>query len=167
MKMIMLALLVMTRWRPLSDLPFVIHDKKGEYFWVESNLVFGGRVSIRHFLFRGMCISFEGCNEVYMHFLFFLFSYISLMYTGLVTIYWHTLYLSFHIYMMMIYASSPISPCIVSFLSLYTCFFMCVTLFLFHTWYLDEFCLSVSERQVMKVYYAMNSLLTRFFKSLC
>ena len=26
--------------------------------------------------------------------------------------------------MMMIYVSSPISPCVVSFLSLYTCFFM-------------------------------------------
>ena len=55
---------------------------------------------------------------------FFLFCYISLMYTGLVTIYWHTLYLFFHIYMMMMYVSSAISLRVVSFLSLYTCFFV-------------------------------------------
>ena len=30
-----------------------------------------------------------------------------------------------------------------------------------------SFCLSVSERQVVKVYHAMNSLLAKFFKSLC
>ena len=53
--------------------------------------------------------------------IFFSFFYFSLMYTGLVTIYWHTLYFIF-IYMMM-YVFSPISPCVVSFLSLYTCFF--------------------------------------------
>ena len=58
-----------------------------------------------------------------MYFLFFLI-YISLLYTSLVTILLHTLYFIF-IYMMMMYVfPSPISTCIVSFLSLYRCFFM-------------------------------------------
>ena len=69
----------------------------------------------------------------------FLSFYISLMYTSFVTIYWHTLYLSFLIYMMMMYVFSLISTCVVSFLFLYTCFFMYATLFLFHTWCLNEF----------------------------
>ena len=64
--------------------------------------------------------------------IFFSFFYIYLMYTGLVTI-WHTLYLSFDIYVDVCY--SPISTCVVSFLSLCTCFllFVCNLLFLFHT----------------------------------
>ena len=40
------------------------------------------------------------------------------------------------------------------------------SLFLFHTWCLDEFCLSVSKRRVVKVYHVENSLLAKFFKSL-
>ena len=48
MRMRMLALPVMTR-RLLSDLLFVICDKKGELFWVESGYVFKERVSIGHF----------------------------------------------------------------------------------------------------------------------
>ena len=40
------------------------------------------------------------------------------------------------------YVSSPISPCVVSFLSLYTCFFMYAILyFYFRLRCLDEFCL--------------------------
>ena len=58
-----------------------------------------------------------------MFFLFF-FIYISLLYIGLVTIYLHTLYVTFHKYDDDVYFSSPISTCIVSFLSLYTCFFI-------------------------------------------
>ena len=37
--------------------------------------------------------------------------------------FWHTLYFIF-IYMMVYVFSSPISTCVISFLSLYTCFFM-------------------------------------------
>ena len=50
--------------------------------------------------------------------------------------------------------------------SFYTHVSLCMqSLFLFHTWYLDEFCLSVSERQVAKVYLAMNSLLAHEFST--
>ena len=64
---------------------------------------------------------------------FFLFYIHYLLYIGLMTI-WHTLYL----YLVFIYIDvcySPIPPCVVSFLSLYTCFLFIVRnlLFLFHT----------------------------------
>ena len=42
--------------------------------------------------------------------------------------------------------------------------YVCNPSFMFHTRCLDEFCLSVSKRQVMKVYHAMNSLLANFFQ---
>ena len=62
-------------------------------------------------------------------------------------------------------SSSPISTCIVSFLSLYTCFFMCAIFYFFFTLRcLDEFCLSVSEKQVVKIFHAMNSFLAKFFQ---
>ena len=45
---------------------------------------------------------------------------------------------------------------------LYAIFYFCFTLRCH-----DEFVLSVSEIQVVKVFLAMNSLLAKFFKSLC
>ena len=57
-----------------------------------------------------------------MYFLF-LFIYISLLYTDLVTILSHTLYFIF-IYDDDVCFSSPTYTCVVSFQSLYTCFFM-------------------------------------------
>ena len=47
----------------------------------------------------------------------------SIMHTGPMTIYDIYCNLFFHMYVMMMYVFSPISPCVVSFLSLYTCFF--------------------------------------------
>ena len=86
-------------------------------------LYLGGELVYDFFFYRGSVYSFEGCSENFMYFLFF-FVYISLLCTGLVTILLHTLYFIF-IYMMMMYVfPSPTSPCVVSFLSLYICFFM-------------------------------------------
>ena len=76
-------------------------------------------------------------------FLFNIFCYIILLYTGFVTNYlWHTLYLFlFYIYDDVCWYS-PISPCVVSFLSLYTCFYMnAILYFSFTLGCLDEFCL--------------------------
>ena len=83
--------------------------------------------------------------RIYVLFFSLSFSYIILLYTSLVTIYlWHTLYL----FLMYIYiyddvcCYSPISPCVVSFLSLYTCFFMYVIFyFCFKLRCLNKFCL--------------------------
>ena len=71
---------------------------------------------------RGSVYILEGCSEDFMYFYFF-FCYIILLYTSLMTIFLrHTLYLFSHIYDD-VCCSSPISLYVVSFLSLYTCFF--------------------------------------------
>ena len=64
---------------------------------------------------------------------------------------------------------SPISLCVVSFLSLHTCFLLliCNLLFLFHTKCLDEFCLKCFRNTGCQNLLAINSLLAKFFKSLC
>ena len=90
----------------------------------------------------------------------------SFLYTGLVIILLHTFYFIF-IYMMMMH---------VFFSYLYMCCFFPIFIHMFryvHNIYfcfthdaLMSFCLSVSERQVVKVYLTMNYLLTKFFKSL-
>ena len=68
---------------------------------------------------------------------FLSFNY-SLLYTGLVTIYWHTLYFIF-IYMM-IYVFLHLPLHVLFLFSLYTHVSLCMlSLFLFHTWCLDEF----------------------------
>ena len=58
----------------------------------------------------------------------------SFVYTGLVSMFAYIV-LIFDIYLYDdVCSSSPISTCVVSFLSLYTCFFLCMqSLFLFHT----------------------------------
>ena len=66
--------------------------------------------------------------------MYFLFSfiYLSLLYTSLVTILLHTLYFIF-IYDDDVCFSSPTSTCVISFLSLYTCFFMyAILIFVLH-----------------------------------
>ena len=116
----MLALLVMTRWWPPNDLPFVIRDKKGRVVLVESSFVFRGRVSIWHFLIGGVFILFEGCSEVYMY-----FSFLSLHTASCTPFLWPFMtyiVLYFYIYDDVCF-SSPISTCVVFFLSLYTYFF--------------------------------------------
>ena len=89
----------------------------------------------------------------------------SFLYTGFVTIFTYlVLIFDKYIYIYMIYVFfTYLYMCF--FFSLYTHVSLCTqSLFLFHTWCLDEFCLSVSERQVVKVYHAMNSFLAKFFQ---
>ena len=97
-------------------------------------VILRGRVSIGHFLLGGVLI-FEGCSEDYLYlFLFSILDTLFLLYIGLMAI-WYTLNLYLvYIYILM-YVISPISLCVVSFLSLYTCFLfiICNLLFLFHT----------------------------------
>ena len=87
---------------------------------------------------------FRDVVRILCTFLFLIFSYIILLYTSLVTIYlWHILYLFlFNIYDDLCWYS-PISQSVVSFLSLYTCFFMyAIIYFCFTLRWLDEFCLN-------------------------
>ena len=91
----------------------------------------------------------------------------SFLYTGLVTIFTYfvlifDIYIYIYIYDVC-FLHLPLH--VLFFFSLYTHVSLCTqSLFLFHTWCLDEFCLSVSERQVVKVYHAMNSFLAKFFQ---
>ena len=83
------------------------------------------------FVIWGVFIFLEGCSEIIMYFPFF-FLHLPHVYrscdhlTYIVLIFWY-------IYVDVCY--SPISTCVVSFLSLCTCFllFVCNLLFLFHT----------------------------------
>ena len=63
----------------------------------------------------------------------------------------------------MMYVFLHLSLHVLFLFSLYTHVSLCTqSLFLLLTWCPDEFCLSVSERQVVKVYHAMNSFLPIF-----
>ena len=83
--------------------------------------------------FIGGVFIYQGCSKDLC-----IFSFLSLLDT-LSLVHWscdHLTYivLIFGLYILM-YVISPISPCVVSFLSLYTCFLLnvCNLLFLFHT----------------------------------
>ena len=75
-------------------------------------------------MLREVSIHFEGCSKDSMYFSFLLFSYIILLYTGLVTIIYDIHCSLFSYIYDDVCCFSPISPYVVSLLSLYTCFFM-------------------------------------------
>ena len=64
---------------------------------------------------------------------------------------------------------SPTLTCVVSFLSLYTCFlcFYAIYYLCFTKRCLDEFCLKCFRNTGCQSLLAINSLLAKFFKSLC
>ena len=88
-------------------------------------LVFRGRVSIGHFFDRGSVYSFQGCSEVYMYFSFFLVTLASC-----IQVFWPFFIMTYIVLYFLIYDddvysfSLPTSTCVVSFLSLYMCFFV-------------------------------------------
>ena len=95
----------------------------------------------------------------------------SFLYTGLVTMFTYiVLILYIYIYIYFIYNDVcllHLSLHVLFLLYFYTHVSLCMqSLFPFHIWCFDEFCLSVSKRYVVKVYPAMNCLLAKFFKSL-
>ena len=77
-------------------------------------------------------------------------------------------YVDIYIYWGCYYILSPISSCVVSFLSLCTWFLyiVCNLLFLFHI-KMDEFCLKCFRNTGCQSLLAMNSLLAKLLKSLC
>ena len=79
----------------------------------------------------------------------------------------HTLYLFFSVSGCMFL--SPTSICVVSFLPLYTCFVLivCNYYFCFTLRCLDEFCLKCFKNIGCQSLLAIDSLLAKFFKSLC
>ena len=76
----------------------------------------------------------QGCSEDLMYFILFSLFQIHYIFILVLWPFWHTLYLYLH-YILLMYVLSPIFTCVVSFLSLYTCFLsnVCNLLFMFHT----------------------------------
>ena len=110
--------------------------------------------------------SLEGCSEILMYFLLFLYTL-----TSCILVLWPFI----DIYIVLIFSHIfrrwcmffHLSLQVLFLFSLYTHVSLCMqSLFLFHIWCLDKCCLSVSERQVVKIYHAMNSFLEKLFKSL-
>ena len=129
-----------------------------------------GRVSIGDFCQGG--VHTEGFSEAYLYlFLFFLFQIhcsctldfvIIFVIANLVLVYIYTIEV-------VITVLSPISPCVASFLSLYTCFLYLYAIYYFYFTQrcLDEFCLKCFRNTGCQCLLAINSLLAKFFKSLC
>ena len=117
---------------------------------------------------------FEGCSKdiMYLFFFFFfpildkLFMYLRscdhIVIANLVLVYIYT-------FEVVITILSPISPCVVSFISLYTCFLYLYAIyyFCFTQRCLNEFCLKCFRNTSCQSLFAINSLLANFFKSLC
>ena len=73
-----------------------------------------------------------------------------------------------NIYIWWCMSSSPILTCVVSFLSLYTCFYLyAIYYFYFTQRCLDEFCLKCFRNTSCQSLLVINSLFAKFFKSLC
>ena len=79
------------------------------------------------------------------------------------------IYTYIHTFEVVITVLSPISPCVVSFLSLYTCFLYLYAIyyFCFTQRCLDGFCLKCFKNTGCQSLLAINSLLAKFFKILC
>ena len=73
---------------------------------------------------------------------------------------------NFTIYIWCMLFFTYLSMCCFFSLFIHMFLYVCNLYFYFTLRCLDEFCLSVSKRQVVKVYHAMNSLLATVFKSL-
>ena len=127
-----------------------------------------GRVSIGPFLLGGVLIHFEGCSEdsTYLFFSFFLDTLLLCMRScdHLLT---YIVLISFFILRYVFL--SPTLSCVVSFLPLYTCFLYLYIIyyFCFTQRCLDEFCLKCFINTGCQSLLAINSLLAKFFKSLC
>ena len=118
-----------------------------------------------------MFINFEGCSEVLMiSFLFFplpnVYWSCNHLLTYIILIFLIYIYIYIYVYMYVCIFTN-LSMCCFFSIFIHMFLYVCNPSFLFHTRCLNEFCLSVSERQVVKVYHAMNSLLAKFIKILC
>ena len=124
------------------------------------------RVSIGPFLLGGVLIS-EGCGKDYLY--LFLFSTLDtfILVHGSYDHYWHTLYL-FSLYVNVCFLHLPLHMLFL--FSLYThasYYLYAIYYFCFTQRCLDEFCLKCFRNTGCQSLLAINSLLAKFFKSLC
>ena len=125
----MLAIPALTRCL-LDTLTLCYLWQKGGVALVTRVVIVRGRVSIGDFLLGGECTLRDVVRNWCIFFSFY-FRYITSCILVLWT-FWHTLYL-YSLYIDVCFL--PTLTCVVSFLSLYTCFlhYVCNLLFLFHT----------------------------------
>ena len=125
-------------------------------FW--DHCVRGSVVIVLRDVVRILCIfsflSFLDILFLYMRSCDYLQTYIVLIFSSILLMY--------------VFLSHTLS-CVVSFLSLYTCLllFVCNLLFCFTQRCLDEFCLKCFRNTSCQSLLVINSLLAKFFKSLC
>ena len=122
----------------------------------------GGEIHV----FVGRVVFYLVIGSVYL--LVVLGASFSFLYIGLVTIFTYIMLIFdiyIYIYMMYVFFTYLYMGC---FFSIFICMFLYVRnlYFCFTHDVLMSFFLSVSERQVMKVYHVVNSFLAKFFKSL-
>ena len=127
-----------------------------------------GECQYRTILLGGVLVYFEGCSEdsMYLFYSFFLDTLLLYM-RSCDHLQTYIVLISFFILMYVFH--SPTLSCVVSFLPLYTCFLYLYAIyyFCFTQRCLDEFCLKCFRNTGCQSLLAINSLLAKFFKSLC
>ena len=120
---------------------------------------------------------FEGCSEDYLYLrdvvritcIFFLFSILDtgILVHGSCDHYWHTLYL-FSLYVDICFFHLPLHVLFLFFLYTHASYYLyAIYYFYFTQRCLDEFCLKCFRNTGYQSLLAINSLLAKFFKSLC
>ena len=158
MMMMLLPQRLMMRWLPFSDIhPLSFVTKKGGSFVYESSLFVRGRASI------GIDYLGEECALRDVVRFCFIFSHFT--YYGLVT--FLLIHCSASFYINMMYVSSPLSH-MCCFFSLFIHMFLHLyKLSIFHTWCLDESCLSVSDKTSCKTIMPWSLFLQSFWRAHC
>ena len=129
-------------------------------------VILRGRVSIWHFLLRGVLIS-EGCSEDYLNFFLFSTLDIFILVHRSCDHYWHTLYLS-SLYVDVCFFHLSLHVLFLFFLYTHGSYYLyAIYYFYFTQGFLDEFCLKYFKNTGCQSLLAINFLLVKFFKSVC
>lgn len=145
--------------------------KMGSSFEYKSSHTHRGRVSIRNFCQRE-CSYFKGCSEDFMYlFLFSLFQIHCSCTLDLVIMLWQQiLYLLLYIHLRLLLQFFRLSLHVLFLFILYThasYILYAILYFYFILKYLYEFCLKCFKNIGCQSLLVINSLLAKFFKSLC
>ena len=145
--------------------PLSLMTKRGSSFDMRVVIYIRGELAIGDFCDRGSVYTVR--DVVRFLCIFFSFFYIYLMYIGLLTI-WHTLYLYLGLYILMYVIHLFLH--VLFLLSLYahdSYILYAIFYFYFTLRCLDEFCLKCFRNTSFQSLLTKNSLLAKFFKSLC
>ena len=128
-------------------------------------VILRGRVSIGDFC-KGECL-YEGCSKDFMYlFLFCLFQIHYILYMGLVTIF--DIHCTYILYIVMYVFHLPLHVLFLFSLYAYGSYYLYVIYYFYFTQRcLHEFCLKFFRNTSCQSLLAINSLLAKFFKSLC